>query len=68
MFEQVMVAVIEDFLVAAALIKATGTMKGTSMEWQIATCGVHCFDGVWMTYCGKCNIWNGAPLIPTTNP
>ncbi len=27
---------------------------------------VHCFDGIWMAYCGKCNIWSGAHNAHTT--
>ncbi len=28
--------------------------------------GIKCFDGVWMAFCSKCQVWSGTPNAHTT--
>ncbi len=67
---QVMVAVMEDILLVAAIIKAVETMKGTNLECQTLPMllRMECIasDGVWMVYYDKCNTWSGTPHAHTT--
>ncbi len=55
---QLLVAVEEDILAVAGIIKAV-YKPGQANTACLANGRVNCLDGVWIAYCGKYNTWSG---------
>ncbi len=59
-FNQAMVTVVEDVLVCGNYEPNKLGMANTA---RLGNSGAHCFDEVWMAYCGKCNTWSAFPML-----